>query len=166
VLRLHRNPVGVQTDHEIDRLNERGLRQLGQGKPSSRSLESPRVGVRAEDGDPPVLLAVGLEAFENGLGIVEDGGSGVDGNRPVSANLRAVPALASIPPGDGHVLAEHFPEAWVGEDASPFRRGHTVGRRLDLESDAQGGRAHSSILRQTKGAEPNGSAPREEGRGI
>src|SRR5712692_8883360 len=114
----------------------------------------------------PALLAVGLEAFENALGIVEDGGSRVDGNRPVGAHLGVVPTLAPSPPRDGHVLAEHLPETRVGEDTRAFGRGHTLGRRQDLERDAHGGGAHSSSLRQTMGAEPLGSAPREEGRFI
>src|SRR5207302_1515596 len=110
------------------------------------------------DGDPSVLQAIRLEAFEDRLRVMKDGGAWIHGDRSVWPHLGVMPATGSLPPRDRHVLAENLAKARVGEDAFALGGRHALGRWSDREPDPHRSRAHiqqsvtQNTLRSSAGA--------------
>src|ERR1700736_384317 len=96
------------------------------------------IGLRTEDGDAAVLLAVCLEALEDGLRVVKDRGARVDRDRSVGTHLRISPAAPPLPGRAGHVFAEDLAESGIGKDARAFPCRHPRGRGRDLKSHPDG----------------------------
>src|SRR5260370_42495671 len=87
----------------------------------------------AKERDAAVRGAMRLEAFENGLTVVERGQGGREGNRAEGNDLLLLPG-ASFPIGDEHVVAEggaefgmfaqRFRETGLGYASGGNRRRH------------------------------------------
>ena len=87
-----RDPLDVDLDQLLDRAQERRLGQHGHRQPLGRGLEAARVLLGAEQGDAAVLEAVGLEALEDLLGVVQHGAGRIEDERLARPELRVAPA--------------------------------------------------------------------------
>src|SRR5882762_8016713 len=124
------------------------------------------MGVRAEYGDPSILLAVRLEALEDRLRVVEDRDSGIQLQRAIRTKLGVMPAPLAVPAHSNHVLAEKLPEARIRQQPVPRRSRCALGGRSGLEIDSGGVGAHPGrVIRHASEAGLVGPASREEGRG-
>src|SRR5437773_5585742 len=85
--------------------------QLRDPEASRRVVHALDVLLGPEEPDRPVLAAERLESVEDGLGVVEDGGRGVEGDRGVRLDPRVVPALLLLELGEEHVVGEDGAEA-------------------------------------------------------
>ena len=144
-----RHPGVVVLEKQVDRLDERLLGQLRQRHASGRTAEAGCVRVGPENGHAAIWLAVGLEPFEDALGVVQEHRSGVERQRPVGTELGVVPAALGFPLDRDHVVGEDPSETRTGQ--APLALGGRNWRfgRGDLESDA-GDCAHDVIMRITR----------------
>ena len=72
-------------------LDKHFLGRAGHAQIIGRALEPGGVLVRAEDGNPPVLLPESLKSFKAGNGIMKDLGEGVEGKGKVFRGLKGGP---------------------------------------------------------------------------
>ena len=139
MLRCLGHPLVVGVEQDVDSLEERVLRQLGQGQPASRVAKPGRVGVGAKGGHATGGLPESLEALEHGLRVVKDGGPGVEGERLVGNELGAVPAVGLVPADADHVLGEDAAEPGVGEESLALLSRDARADMPDLELEGRGG---------------------------
>jgi hypothetical protein len=79
---------------------------------------------------------VGLEALEDLLRVVQDGGGRVHRDRGTRFDAGVVPALlVGVPDGD-HVVGEYPPEPGVGHQRGPLVGRDRVVMTVDLKVDA------------------------------
>src|SRR5258707_4006607 len=83
VLRSGRHPLAINAQQPLDGLDEESIGKLRQGEPPGRPAEARRMRVRAEYGNPPLLLAVRLQALEDRLRVVKDRDSGIQLQRAI-----------------------------------------------------------------------------------
>jgi hypothetical protein len=127
------HPVLVLADQCVAGLDERLDRQLGHGEAAGGALEALGVLVRAEGGHGAVGAAVGLEALEDLLGVVQDVGRRVERDRRVRDELAVVPAAALGPLDGHHVVGEVAAEAGVRQDRRALGVGERAGGGLELD---------------------------------
>ena len=98
------NPIAVGAEKLEEAFAEDGLREFGHGEARGRAIQARVIGHGAKDGDAAIGGAMGLEAFEEGLTVVEGGEGRREGHWAEGPNARVVP-LAVVPIGDEHVVA-------------------------------------------------------------
>ena len=105
-------------------------------------VQALRVLLRAKGGDAAVSVAVGLQALEDGLAVVEHVGGRVQRYRLVRAHLRVVPALPFRPVNGDHVVCELLAERRICENLLALGVwGGVIGRgncELNLSHRAKG----------------------------
>ena len=132
-----RHPGAVDAHDLLDRLDEDVLGQLRHRHAVGGVLEAPRIGVGAEQVHAAVVALVGLQPFENFLGVVQDGAGRIE--REVGAHLdaRLIPAaLGLVVADDRHVIGEDASEAGVDQLGDPVLLGSRIGCGLDIEFHA------------------------------
>ena len=164
-------------EQEVDGLEEGLLGQLRQGQPARRAAEALRMGVRPKGRHPAVRLPESLQPFEHRLGVMEDRGPWIEGERCVGCELGVVPAAGRRPADPDHVLGEDAAETRVGQPPLALRRRHSPACRAGVKLDRRGARAHrvantnrcsGERAFELDGGKEAGScdpASREEGRG-
>ena len=116
-----RHPVAVDGDQLSQRLQEVRHRQFGQCEAACGALQAAPVLVGAERVDRAVRVPVRLDALEDLLAVVQHGCGGVEGDRAVRLDARAMPAAADRPADVDHVVGEVRAEAGVDEDRLALR---------------------------------------------
>ena len=71
-------------------------------------------------------MAVGLDALEDLLTVVQHRSGGVEGERAIGAHLVAVPIGIDGPAHVGHVVGEVFTKPWVLQDIVTDCIGHRL----------------------------------------
>src|SRR6202012_510114 len=96
-------------------------------------LETPGVGVRAEQVHAAIVPLVGLEAFENLLRVVQDGERRIEREIGAGFDPRAMPALLLVIMDYRHVLGEDPAEARVLKPRRALLLRNGIRRRLDFK---------------------------------
>ena len=122
-----RDPILVDLGDLAQGLDELIHRQLRHSHALGRVGHAIGVGLRTERGNGAIRLAVGLDALEDGLAVVENIGSRVHAKRRVRAHLSVVPAVLLVPVNGDHVVGEVLTKARVLENLRKFLRGGRVG---------------------------------------
>ena len=128
-----RDPGAVDAHELLDRFDEHGLGHRRHRHALGRIPEAPGIGVGAEQVHAAIVALVGLEAFENLLGVVQDGRGRIEREIGAGFDARAVPALRLIVADDRHVIGENPAEARVHELCRALLLGRRIRRRLDFE---------------------------------
>ena len=100
--------------------------QLGQRQTAGRVIQARSVVAGAEGPHGPVLTLVGLDALEDGLAVVEDGGTGGQFERAVGDDAALIPAALARPAHVGHVIRELLTEGQGRHDLVVFFRRRRV----------------------------------------
>ena len=128
------HPRLVDVDEEAHGLEEEFLGQLGHGHAGGGALEAAGVLLGAEGDDRPVGVAVGLEALEDRLAVMQHRRGGVHGQRAVRLDARGMPATVGVPVDADHVVGEVLAESGLGQDAGALLVGAGVLVADDVES--------------------------------
>ncbi len=145
-LRRRRHPRGIDRDQLPQRFDEQVHRQLRQRQALRRALQAPAVGVRAEGPDRTVGMAVGLDALEDLLAVVQHRGGRIQRQRAVGADLGIVPALLAVPFDGDHVVGEGVAEARRGENLRALVGAARGGGRDQAELRRRLGSGHRGFL--------------------
>ena len=79
-------------------------------------------------------MTIGLDAFEDFLGVVQYRGGGVEAQRAIGADFMAVPAAIGGPADVCHVVAEVTAEAGIGQDGVANGSIRRLRGRADVEA--------------------------------
>ena len=128
------HPLVVDGDQLLQGLEEQVLRQRGHAQALGGARHALGVLLRAEGRDAAVRLAVGLDALEDGLAVVEDHAGRVHGQRAIGLDAGVVPADLLVVVDEDHVVGEVDAEARALEDLGDVRGGGAVLVRRDGEA--------------------------------
>ena len=128
-----RDPGAVDPHQLVDRFDEHGFGDRRHRHAIGRIVEAPRIGVGTEQVHAAVVALVGLEAFENFLGVVQHGRGRIEREIGAGFDPRVVPALGLVVADDRHVIGEDAAEAGVRQLGRAILLGRRVRRRLNVE---------------------------------
>ena len=136
-----RNPLHVGAHVVHERGHEVLAAQLGQSQAAGGVVQARGIVAGAEGPHGAVRSLVGLDAFEDGLAIVEDGGTGGQLERAVGDDATVTPAALAGPTHVGHVIRELLAKSQGRHDlAVLFRRRRVrVGGQGETASQIIGG---------------------------
>lgn len=140
---VRRHPGAVLLDQRVTGRDEGLDRQLRHRQTAGRPLEALGVGLRAEGHDGAVGAAVGLEALEDLLRVVQRHIGRIDRQRRVRDELCVVPATPLRPLDRHHVVGEVSAESGADQDRLALRVGQRVRGGLELD---RGRRHECSVL--------------------
>ncbi len=100
-----RNPIAIEPDQFGDAFEKERLRNFWHGEACGRAIHASEIVAGAEQRDAGVRGAMRLEAFEDGLTVVERSECRRKRDRAEGNDLRLLPR-SSLPIGDEHMVAE------------------------------------------------------------
>ena len=127
------NPLLVHFHDLAQRFKEQFLRQLRHRQATGRVLEPLGIAVGAESFDGSVGLAVGLNALENCLAIVENRGGWIHLERSVRLHAGIVPTISLVPVNEDHMVGEVATKPRITQDFLNTLRGCRILRPRDGE---------------------------------
>ena len=128
---------GLVGAHEVDQGGDEVLLgQLGQGQAAGRGGQPGRVVAGAEGPHAAVVVAVGLDALEDLLPVVQDGGGRGQAQVAEGDDAALAPAPVARPAGVGHVVGEDGAEVEVPQ--RPGAGGVVGGARVGGQGEAAG----------------------------
>ncbi|SKF62199.1 Uncharacterised protein [Mycobacteroides abscessus subsp. abscessus] len=133
-----RHPAAVEVDQLAHGVQEDRFGQRRHAHPFRRTRHPRRVHLRTEQADGVVVEAVGLEAFEDLLRVVQHRRGRMHGDRAGGNDPVIVPAAALLPVDQHHVVGEVRPETRIGHDLGQLRLGHRRGIGRDRECACRG----------------------------
>ena len=121
------DPLLVEQDQFLQRLQEELLVDLGHAEPLRRDVHPPDIFHRPEEEDGAAFSPVGLHPLEDLLGVVEAHGRRIELERPVGFDQGVMPAPAGVVGHGEEMIGEDLSEAqfrFIGGFRLPlFRRG-------------------------------------------